>query len=392
MVMSGINLKAARSNITLREGLIYFDHAAQGPLPLSARRAYDSFLDKWQRMDALNKGELFETIENVRAKAGRIIKCDADRIGISATTSFGLNVVSAGYPWTQGDNVVVSSGDFPANIYPWKRLEAFGVETRLAESRDGFIDEDSLIAACDGRTRVLSLSWVQFNNGYRVDLVKLGDFCRRNGILFCVDGIQGTGVVPIDVSSLNIDLFSCGCQKWLFGPCGSAFFYLSERAERMIKPSLMGWMSVDWGDDFSDLLRYDLPPRNGPARYEIGTYPFQDLCALDASLDFVLSFDAEAVWEHIKSLTGRVAEFVTASPFYTLLSSMEDSRRSGIVAVRTAETRKLFAFLRENNIAVSFRENSIRIAPHFYNSTEEVDRLLELLERFQREESGQTAS
>ena len=384
MVMSNIDLQAARSNFSLREGLVYLDHAAQGPLPMSARQAYDEFLDKWQHMDEMNKRELFETIENARVKAGRIIRCDADRIGLSSTTTFGLNVISAGYRWTKGDNVVVSSGDFPANIYPWRCLEAQGVELRLAESKEGLIDEDNLIAACDGRTRAMSLSWVQFNNGYRVDLRKLGDFCRSNGILFCVDGIQGTGVVPIDVSSLNIDLFTCGCQKWLFGPCGTAFFYLSERAERMINPPLMGWMSVDWGADFSNLMRYDLPARIGPARYEIGTYPFQDLCALDASLGFVLSYDDDARWEHIMSLTWRVVEFVRASWFYTLLSSTEDSRRSGIVAVRTADTRKLFAFLRENNIAVSFRENSIRIAPHFYNSPEDIDKLLESLESFQK--------
>jgi cysteine desulfurase/selenocysteine lyase len=380
--MSNIDLHEARSNFSLRSGLVYFDHAAQGPLPISSRRAYDGFLDKWQHMEELHKDELFGIIESVRDKAGRIIRAEPDRIGLAGTTTFGLNVISAGYPWAKGDNVVLSTGDFPANIYPWSRLEAFGVETRLADSREGFIDEDNLIATCDGRTRVMCLSWVQFNNGYRVDLRKLGDFCRRNGILFCVDGIQGTGVVPIDVSSLNIDLFSCGCQKWLFGPCGTALFYLSPRAQEMINPPFMGWMSVDWGADFSNLLRYDLPPRKGPSRYELGTYPFQDLHALNASLDIVLSHDADDRWEHIRSLTGRIADFIGSSRFYTLLSSMEDSRRSGIVSIRAADSRKLFGFLRENNIAVSFRENSIRVSPHFYNSLEEVDKLLELLETF----------
>lgn len=392
MVMSSIDWQKARSNFSLRDGLVYLDHAAQGPLPISARQAYDGFLDNWQHMEELNKRELFETIENVRSKAGQIIMAEPDRIGISGSTTFGLNIVSAGYPWNRGDNVVLSSGDFPANIYPWRRLDAQGVELRLAESREAFIDEDSLIATCDGRTRVMSLSWVQFNNGYRVDLRKLGDFCRRNGILFCVDGIQGTGVVPIDVSSLNVDLFTCGCQKWLFGPCGTAFFYLSEGADGIIHPPLMGWMSVDWGAEFSDLLRYDLPPKEGPSRYELGTYPFQDLHALDASLDFILSYNADDIWEHVRSLTGRVAEFIRSNPLYTLLSSMEDSRRSGIVAIRTADTRKMFGFLRENKIAVSFRENSIRISPHFYNSPEDIDLLLKVMEDFQQVESSQAAS
>lgn len=382
MAVGGFNLQEARSNFRLAENIIYLDHASQGPLPKPSREAYDRYLDRWQKMDRRHDASLFESIENVRKNLASLIGTTPERIGLSNTTSYGLNIISAGYPWAAGDNLVVSDGDFPANIYPWMRLEPSGVEIRFAKSKGGFIDEDGIMSLSDSRTRVICISWVQFNNGYRVDLGKLGGFCRGNGIIFCVDGIQGTGVVPVDVPSAYVDLFSCGCQKWMLGPCGTAFFYLSERAEQMIKSPLSGWLSVDWGAEFTDLLRYRLAPRTGPSKYEIGTYPFQDISALEASVDLLQSFDRQAAWNHIRSLTDRVIEFVESDGRYKLRSSTEESRRSGIVAIQSNDSRKLLSYLTDKGFAVSFREGGVRISPHFYNSPDEIESLVESLKHF----------
>lgn len=382
MAVGKFDLRKARSNFMIAGGLIYLDHAAQGPLPNPSREAYDKYLDRWQNMKRRHGAELFESIENVRKNTAALIGAKADRVGISSTTSFGLNIISAGYPWAADDNIVVSDGDFPANIYPWMRLESSGVEIRFAKNRGGFIDEDTIMSLSDGRTRVICVSWVQFNNGYRVDLGKLGGFCRENGIIFCVDGIQGTGVIPIDVPSAHIDLFSCGCQKWMLGPSGTAFFYLSERAEEMINPPLSGWLSVDWGGEFTDLLKYRLTPRTGPSRYEIGTYPFQDISALEASVDLLQSFDRQAAWDHIRSLTGKIIEFVESDRRYKLKSSTEESRRSGIVTIQATDSQKLFSYLTDKGFAVSFREGSVRVSPHFYNSPDEIKSFIESLKRF----------
>lgn len=382
MAVDMFDFQKARSNFMLADGLIYLNHASQGPLPIPSREAYDLYLDRWQKMDHRHEAELFTSIENVRKNLAGLIGATPDRIGISSTTSFGLNIVSAGYPWAAGDNVVVSDGDFPASVYPWMRLESSGVEIRFARTRGGFIDEDAIMSLSDGRTRVICISWVQFNNGYRVDLGKLGGFCRENGIIFCVDGIQGAGVIPIDVPSEYIDLFSCGCQKWMLGPYGTGFFYLSERAEEMIHPPLLGWLSVDWGGEFTDLLKYRLAPRTGPSRYEIGTYPFQDISALEASVDLLLSFERQAAWDHIRSLTGMIGEFVESDRRYELKSSMDDSRRSGIIAIQATDSRKLFSYLTDKSFAVSLREGAVRVSPHFYNSPGEIESLIESLQSF----------
>jgi len=229
---------------------------------------------------------------------------------------------------------------------------------------------------------MMSVSWVQFNNGYRVDLGKLGQFCSERQIMLAVDSTQGTGVVPIDVPSLKVDLFTCGCQKWLLGPCGTGFYYLSEQAEELVDPPLSGWLSVDWHAEFGDLMRYDLEPRTGPARYEIGTYAFQDWRALDKSIDILLSFDRNDAWNHILSLTDRLMKFVATRPAVRLVSMDYPERRSGIVTFRTANSRALYDYLTALGFVVSFREGAIRVSPHFYNSMSEIDKLCDAISKF----------
>jgi selenocysteine lyase/cysteine desulfurase len=228
----------------------------------------------------------------------------------------------------------------------------------------------------------MAVSWVQFNNGFRVDLHRLGAFCRENDILFCVDGIQGMGVVPIDFPSCGIDLFTCGCQKWMLGPCGTGFFYLSESAESVLRTPLSGWLSVDWKADFTDLMRYDLKPRKGAARYELGTYAFQDIRALAASIGFINSFSQNDKWEHIKSLIDMIFDLADSNPTVRLLSSSDDSRRSGIVSIAVSDTKALFEFLLDKGFALSYREGGIRISPYFYNSPDEMEQLIRAVAQF----------
>ncbi len=381
MALTGKDIARARQNFAMDKKIVYLNHASHGPLPIPARVAYDSFLDSWQKtLHQHDKGS-FEVIEDVRNTIATMIKCGPERVGLAAGTSYGFNIVAGGLRWRSGDNVVVSKCEFPAVVYPWTRLRAAGVEIRMADCVESHTDEDSIISLADKRTRAIAVSWVQFHNGFRADLHKLGKFCLKNDTLLCVDGMQGTGVIPIDVPALKIDLFTCGGQKWLLGPCGTGFYYLSERAEKLIEPPLQGWLSVDWRVDFSDLMRYDLPPRNGPARYELMTYPFQDLRAFDASLSLLLSFDENDRWDQIRALTGRIIEIAENGGF-KLASSREESRRSGIVNIRSSDPKKLFEFLQGRGFALSYREGGIRISPHFYNSLEEIEMLGNALVEF----------
>lgn len=390
--MKNYDIDRARSYFDLDKGLTYLNNAAHSPMPNPVRKAYEEYFDSWQKTAHNHDAESFRIFEELRAKLAGMISAHPERIGFSPNTTFGLNILASGLRWQNGDNIVISQKEFPAGVYPWLRLKAKGVELRFAKTNGDFIDEDSLIAATDKRTRLIQTSWVQFNNGYRVDIDKLGNFCSENNILLSVDGMQGMGVIPIDVPSLKVDLFTSGCQKWMLGPCGTGFYYLSERAEALIDPPLSGWISVDWKAEFTNLMRYDLEPRKGPAKYEIGTYAFQDLRALKQAVDILLSFDSQARWEHIKSLTDRLISFLQSDKRYQLRSSTEDCRRSAIVTFKRQDvgglhpdaysTKALYDYLISNGFIVSFREGAVRVSPHFYNSLDEIERFIEAVKNF----------
>ncbi len=379
-----IDLKRARSYFDLNKDIVYLNHASHGPLPLPARKAYDHYLDSWQKTEHDHDVESFSIIKELRGKLANMIGADPQRLGLSYNTTSGLSLIASGYPWRKGDNVVLSEGEFPACVYPWVSLKRIGVELKFARANRGFIDEDSLMALVDKNTRVISVSWVQFNIGFRTDLKKLGEFCRSKDILLCVDGIQGMGVLPINVPDYKIDLFASGCAKWMLGPCGTGFFYLSEQAEEKLRPINIGWLSVDWNDDFTDLLRYDLPERKGPSKYECGTYAYQDIRGLNASVDLHLSFERQSVWDYIKSLTGMIIDKIESDDRFELKSSKKDNRRSGIAAFRSRDAESLYKHLREKRFIVSFREGNIRVSPHFYNTAEEIESFIIALDDFYR--------
>ena len=377
------DINKARSFFQLNSDITFLNNASHGPLPITVRKAYDNYLDSWQRTEHDHDVESFRVIERLRGKLAKMIGALPNRIGLSTNSSFGMSLIASGYPWKKGDNVVLSQGEFPANVYPWVSLKRIGVDVKFASTVNGYFDEDSLLMLADNGTRVISVSWVQFSNGFRADLARLSEFCRSRDILFCVDGMQGMGVIPIDVSQYNIDLFTSGCAKWMLGPCGTGFFYMSEKAEELLRPISIGWLSIDWHDDFTDLTRYDLPERKGPGKYEFGTYPYQDIRALNASVDLHLMFDRNSVWEYIKSLTGILIDKVESDTRLELRSSVEDGRRSGIVSFRAEETRQLYDYLRNNRYIVSFREGNIRVSPHFYNTTDEIQSFIAALDDFQ---------
>ncbi len=375
--MSRYDLERARSYFVFDKGVTFLNHASHSPLAIPVRDAFEKFFDSWQKTAHNHDPESFRIFEEVRSKLADFIGAKSVRIGLAPHTTFGMNIPASGLPWREGDNLVISECEFPASVYPWLRLRNKGVEIRFAKTDNGFIDEDALIAVADNKTRLIHTSWVQFNNGYRVDLEKLGEFCTSHDILFSVDGIQGLGVVPLDVPSNHIDFFTSGCQKWMFGPCGTGFYYISEKAEKLIEPPYSGWLSVEWHAEFSNLLRYDLVPREGPAKYEIGTYAFQDWRALNAALDMLRSFGPEDIWTHIKSLNSRLIDYILSEPKLILISSTDPQRRSGIVTFKSSNSKALFDRLTFEGFVVSYREGAVRVSPHFYNGLDEIVKFIE---------------
>jgi len=236
--------------------------------------------------------------------------------------------------------------------------------------------------AISKKTKVLSLSWVQFFNGYKNDLATLADICKQHDIWFVVDGIQGMGAEPIDVRQLGIDVFTSGCQKWMLAPQGCGFFYLSDAVMERIEYPFMSWLGVDWQMKFSDLFHYDRDFFQSAQAFEMGYYVILNLLAMRASAQLFVDLGIDKIQKHNHGLLDRLAVYLDDSSFYTVTSSREEKHRSSIMTFTCDNYRKLHQRLADKKIICVPREGSIRIAAHLFNNEADIDRLIEELKRF----------
>jgi cysteine desulfurase / selenocysteine lyase len=376
---AGPDVDRARALMPITRRFVYMNHAAIGPLPQTAvGRAAEVARSVAETGDEHWPDRLAEA-ERVRGLAARLMGARAGHeVAFVANTSDGLSVAANGIDWREGDNVVGADCEFPANVYPWMRLARRGVEYRQAAERGGRVDPDELLSLVDGRTRVVALSWVQFASGFRADLRRIGAFCRERDVLFVVDGIQGLGALEVDVERDNVDVLAADGHKWLLGPEGIGVLYVSDRVVERIEPSRVGWTSVE---DWIKWTRYELNYREGAGRYEPGTLNMMGVYALGASLELLLEAGPGAVEARVRSLTDRLVEGLGARGF-DVVSSRREGEWSGVVAAThpARSPKEVVAGLHLKGVEVAHRAGRVRISPHFYNTHDEVDRLLAALE------------
>jgi selenocysteine lyase/cysteine desulfurase len=307
-----------------------------------------------------------------------MIKARPDEIAFATNTSYGLNVAAWGLDLKPGDKILLSDVEFPGNTYPWTNLRQKGVEVEFLPSRNKCFDTDNLLKAIDVKTKVLAISFVQFFNGFKIDLKTIGQICEEKDVFFVVDGIQGIGNLEIDVKDCKIDLMANGGQKWLLSSPGTGFIYVSSEAKREINPSFFGWLGVDWKLDFSDLFKFDLEPFPSARKFEIGTYPYSQIWTMHSSLKLLSEVGIRNIQSHNQSLLDLLIEQLKKKDYH-MTSPLDTDHRSCILSFSGKDTEGLFKKLRRHSIITSLREGSIRVAPHFYNTADEMERLIRLL-------------
>lgn len=374
-----VDLSKYRSEFPFAEKIVFFNHASFGPLPERSWAATEEYyrymrLEKTKDLDE----EAFNKLDQIRLMAANMIKAKPDEIAFATNTSYGLNVAARGLDLKPGDKILLSDVEFPSNTYPWTNLKRKGIVVEFIPSKNRFFDVDNLVEAIDARTRVLSLSFVQFLNGFKNDLKTIGEICRERDIFFVVDGIQGVGNLDLDVKECQIDFMACGGAKWLLSSLGSGFFYLSSEAKRKVEPVFSGWLGVDWKLNFTDLLRYDLEPFTSARKFEIGTYPYSVIWTMHSSLQMLSEAGIHHIQRHNLALLDLLVD-VLRDKGYRITSSLDPEHRSSILSFSGRDTRRLFDLLCENNVKASLREGSIRVSPHFYNNRNDMGRLIELL-------------
>lgn len=360
------------------EKYIYFNHAAVSPLSTRVSGAMKSLIDDVNHNGSINYPGWCDEYERVRAAAARLVNARPNEIAFMQNTSGALSAIANGIDWRAGDNVVTSNVEFPANMYPWMRLaEERQIEIKMASERNGRIEVDELLSLVDDRTRVVTISWVQFASGFRSPLAEIGRFCRERHILFVIDAIQGLGGLKLDVERDSVDAFAADSHKYMLGPEGIALLYISERALDQIKPTVVGWMSVKKWDHHLD---YDLDYREGTPRFECGTPNTAGIYGLGAAIDLFLEVGPERIEDHLVSLTDYLAERLQADG-YQVISSRIPGETSGIVTCRHEKysSRDLYHMLLSRNIVTAPRVGRLRFSPHFYNTREEVDAIINAL-------------
>lgn len=227
------------------EKYAYLNSAAVAPLPVASREAVISQLKDVGENGSVNFSDWVATKTRARALAAQMLNVEPEQIAFMRNTSDSLSTVANGLKWTAGDNIVSFEREFPANFYAWRRIrDCFGVQLRLCPERNGRIDANEFINLIDGKTRVVSISHVQFASGFRADLERIGAAARKVDALFVVDIIQAFGAMPVDLAASGVDAAAGASHKWLCAPEGCGILYLSDKARARIEPTSVGWISV----------------------------------------------------------------------------------------------------------------------------------------------------
>jgi cysteine desulfurase / selenocysteine lyase len=358
----------------------YLNNASVGPLPERTRLALEAFNRKRAAPFQLPDRDIFAMTVESRRLVAELIGASPEEIGLAINTGFGLSLAARALPLRRGDIVLTSDREFPANVYPWMMLKDGGIELELVPTTaEGWPDEDRLLERLrDSRVRVLAISLVQFSNGYTVDLGRLSAATRASGAYLVVDAIQGVGQVPLDVKQTPVDVLACGGQKWLLSPWGSGFVYVRRDLIPELRPAITGWMAFEGTDDFTRLTQYDDTLRGNARRFELITLPYQDFAGMNESLKLLLGIGVPTIAEHLRTLHAPVLEW--AGRRNVRVVSPVGDRASGIICVAPSEVGAAFRALKAGRVICGMREGGIRLSPHFYNTVEEMERVVDILE------------
>lgn len=362
-----------RDEFPVTRELIYLNHAAVAPLCKRAADAMKSLADDACLFGSLHYDKWLQAYHGLRIAAAKLINASPDEIAIVKNTSEGIATVALGLDWKGGDRVIGFVEEFPANYYPWSRLERRGVQITWLSIYDPL---EKIAEAVRG-ARLLAISFVNYLSGYRVDLQAIGRLCRENNCFFFVDAIQGMGAFPIDVQACHVDGLAADGHKWMLGPEGNGLLYVSRKWLDAIEPAEFGWMNPA---NFADYGARDMTLRPNAARYECGTLNTIGCFGQKAALEFLLEVGIENIALAMEELADRLERGVREKG-YELMVERTPATASGIVTFRhpTLDCRAIVSDLKLKRIIAAPRQGWVRMSPHFYISSDEIDQVIRAL-------------
>ncbi|MCK0155406.1 aminotransferase class V-fold PLP-dependent enzyme [Alcanivorax sp. S6407] len=360
-----------------QEDLIYLNHAAVAPWPERTRQAVHAFADANCHVGARDYPQWLKVEQRLRDRLAWLIGgVNRDEIALLKNTSEGLSVIAQGLRWQPGDQIIISDQEFPSNRIPWQALADQGVEV-IEVCLDNDDPEQAVIDAMGERTRLVSLSAVQYGTGLLMNMARIGKACRDRDILFCVDAIQILGALPFDAEAACADFVVADGHKWMLGPEGLALFYCRHELQSRLILRQHGWHMIANAGDYSQT---DWQVADNAKRFECGSPNMLGAHALDASLSLLQDTGMEAVEA---ALQERIQYLIDGLLRHgaTLLSPVDEEKRAGIVTFVLPDEAPSDTFqrLKRQGVVCAERGGGIRFSPHFYTAYSVIDRALALL-------------
>lgn len=366
-----------RSEFAVTERFTYLNHAAVGVLPGRTREAIDAFVRGQAEGGVMGVYTTEAKMPEFRERIGRFVGASGEEIAVLRNTTDGANVVALGLDWREGDEVLLTDNEFPANAIPWFALRRRGVKVRMISSTRERMTPDVLRREMTDRTRVVAVSWVSFADGYRHDLEALAEIAHERGALFCVDAIQGLGAFPLDVRAIGIDVLYASGAKWMLALQGVSFAYVRADLVEQLFLGAPGWRSMS---DMWDFLNYEQPYVQDASRFEGGTPNFVGALSLERSIDAIEEAGTQAIASHVLELTDRLCDGLREKGA-NVITLRGPGISSGIVTFTMPgrESIALGQAMQREGVITTWRAGGIRVAPHGYNSAADIDRLLTLV-------------
>jgi len=366
----------AREAFALAPGLVYVNHAAVGVLPIATRDAVRAMVDDHAARGVLGTWPREAAVPAYRRRIADFIGGRGEEIALLRNTGDGATIIAQGLDLGPGDEVITGANEFGANAYPWLVLRDRGVTVTLIDAPRERMTPDVLRRYISARTKIVAVSWVSFEDGYRHDLAALAEVAHAHGALFVVDAIQGLGAFPLDVNATGVDAVYAGGAKWLMALQGISFLWLRASLLDRVALRLPGWRSAA---DMWNFLDFDQPPAPNASRFEGGTANYLGALSLATSIDVLASAGIERIAAHVLRLTDRLTEGLQSRGWTVVSDRSRDDLKSAIVLFRREDVDSvaLGKRLGEANIVTTYRSNGVRIAPHGYNTADEIDRILD---------------
>jgi len=373
-ISAGPLWKQYREEFPVTQNLVYLNHAAVAPLPRRTARAMQDLADDALKFGSLHYDRWLDAYEGLRVAVARLIGAQRSEIALVKNTSEGISMVAQGLTWHPGDRIVAFREEFPANYYPWLRLE--GTKRCTVDWLSVNDPLEQIEIACTG-AKLLAISFVQYLSGFRADLKAIGEICRRHHCFFFVDAIQGLGAFPLNVEACHIDALAADGHKWMLGPEGCAILYVRKSRQDEIFPEEFGWTTVA---GYNDYASRDMALREDAGRYECGTLNTIGCFGLRASVEMLLEAGVERIAPAVEGLADQLAEGAVKKG-YQILGDRTAENGAGIVAVQnpTIDSRKVVHDLKAQGILAAPRQGWVRMSPHFYISPEEIERVVAAL-------------